>query len=156
MVLVIALGIIGLFLVFLEFFLPGGIFAIGGALFLISSIILFFMLDPSFYAILIYFAVLIVAIIAICKLALRQIKRSGKKSTFFSGEDQEGYRASSYRSDLIGKQGTALSDLKPAGHVMIEEERFQAVSESGYVSQGTTIEVIGGEGGHLIIKKTEG
>ena len=55
----------------------------------------------------------------------------------------------------MGKEGTVAANLKPAGHVSIEGKRYQAVSRMGYLDLGTKITVIGGEGGHLIVKKTD-
>lgn len=81
--------------------------------------------------------------------------KTGKAKGFFLDSAQEGYVASSFEKELVGKQGEALSDLKPAGHILIEGKRHQALSKMGYLVKGTKIEIIGGQGAHLIVKKVE-
>ena len=51
--------------------------------------------------------------------------------------------------------GTAESDLKPSGHVMVEGKREQAVSQGTYIKKGEKIKVVGGEGARLIVRKEE-
>jgi membrane-bound ClpP family serine protease len=48
--------------------------------------------------------------------------------------------------------GYADTDLKPSGHVLVEGNRFQAVSKNGYIDKATEIEILGGIGSHLIVQ----
>jgi membrane-bound serine protease (ClpP class) len=47
-----------------------------------------------------------------------------------------GYESAARRADLIGREGVAVTDLRPAGTVSIDGERIDAVSEGPWVSQG--------------------
>lgn len=42
---------------------------------------------------------------------------------------------------LIGKHGTALTDLRPVGVVRIGDEKFDALSEVSYIRAGTAVRV---------------
>ena len=89
------------------------------------------------------------------KLALYRIKKNRHKNTIYANQDQEGFIASSYNKTLIGKIGTAESDLKPSGHVLIQGKREQAVSQGTYIKKGEKVIVVTGEGARLIVRKEE-
>ena len=50
------------------------------------------------------------------------------------------------RVDLVGQEGVALTDLRPAGTARIGAERVDVVTEGEYVSQGAPIRVVRSEG----------
>lgn len=56
-------------------------------------------------------------------------------------------------SNMIGKQGTAWTILRPAGKVVVGDEIFDATAISGYIDEGQTIVVTGYQTGQLIVKK---
>jgi membrane-bound serine protease (ClpP class) len=148
MLLIILCAIIGLLLVFLEFFLPGMIFAVGGAILLLISMSLFCLAYPVMWGIG-FILFLLLMLFLVCKVALRWIVRSKTDLT----KDQEGYVAAQFEKTAIGKCGVALTDLKPSGHVVVDGKPHQALCETGYVASGAFISVIGGKGGHLIVQK---
>lgn len=150
MIVGIGLGIIGLILIYFEFFVPGGILAIIGGVFIILGLALFVWKQTHLFFVVIYIILLILALIFTIRYALWKLKQ---KPALFSSDDQEGYIASKFDDTLIGSQGQALTDLKPSGHIKIDGEQYQAVSESSYIKKGETIKVISGEGARLVVKK---
>lgn len=153
--LAIVLGLIGLLLVYFEFFVPGGILGALGALFLITGLVVNFWKQISPTWSLVYAALLIAFLVLTIRLAIWKIKKTDRVNHFYLAKDQEGYRASSYDKELIGEIGVALSPLKPSGHILIRDRPYQAVSESGYVQKGSKIEIISGEGSRLVVRKVE-
>lgn len=149
------LAVIGLLLIFLEFYLPGMILGILGSVFLFLSVILAAMQAASPLAVFGFFCAVVAALIAVIALAISRIRRTGSKNTLYLNSDQAGYVASEYDAAVIGKQGVATTDLKPSGHAHIAGKDFQVVSQSGYVTQGTPIVVIGGQGAVLIVKPSK-
>ncbi len=152
MLFIVLLTLVGLIFIFLEFFLPGTVLAILGALTLVASVALCFSQLPAVYATL-YLLLVLLAILAVCKIALLRIRASGKKGDFYLPDDQEGYVASFFDKELIGKKGTVATELKPAGNVAIDGVQYSALSEGGFIPRGFPIEVIGGKGSHLIVRK---
>jgi membrane-bound serine protease (ClpP class) len=148
MITVIITAFIGLCLICLEFFVPGAIIGGLGALFILCSLVLFGMMTTHIYYFILFLALLIVLITFVIKIGLNRTK----KVISLHG-DQAGFVASSFEKSLIGKEGIVLSDLKPSGHIQIDHESYQAVSESLYIKQGTHILVIGGRGSYLIVKE---
>ncbi|PIS00911.1 MAG: serine protease [Chlamydiae bacterium CG10_big_fil_rev_8_21_14_0_10_35_9] len=151
----ILLAVIGLLLIYFEFFLPGGIMGVAGGVLLISSIVILLLNDPGSLVLIIFIASLIIALLITIKIALWRVRSTGKKGTIFLDSDQTGYFASFYDKELVGKLGIAESDLKPSGHVKIDDTSYQAVSKGRYINKGSTIQVIGGEGSRLIVKQIE-
>ncbi len=56
---------------------------------------------------------------------------------------------------LLGQQGVASSDLRPAGIAKIGQERLDVVSEGEFISNGSPIEVLRVEGTKIVVRKTE-
>src|SRR5690606_31408615 len=50
-----------------------------------------------------------------------------------------GYVSSVVNADLINKEGTAKTDLRPSGKVEIDGNWYDAVSLGGYINKGTAI-----------------
>jgi membrane-bound ClpP family serine protease len=150
MFLIVLLAITGLVCVFLEFFLPGMIFAIAGAAALVASISFFFVAHAALWNAL-YLLVLLLMLFMVCKMALRWIKKD--KDQLYLSNNQEGYVAAQYDHSAVGKEGIAFTELKPAGHVLIEGKQSQALCETGYAPKGATVRVVGGKGGHLLVRE---
>lgn len=144
---------VGLLLIFLEFFLPGGVMGTLGALVVLSSIVFFAMQTESLLYILLYAFGSFVLVYLLFRFALWRIQHGEPGKTIYSDDDQEGFTASAYDKATIGKIGVVDTDLRPGGHIIIEEKRHSAISRSGYISKGDNVKVIGGEGESLIVKK---
>ena len=151
MAIIILLAIVGMILIFLEFFLPGAVLAVIGTLALLVSLGMFFAKYPAFWGVLYLFSMLLVLFLT-CKLAIWRIKSSKGKGSFYHSEDQEGYLASSFDLSLIGREGVVSTELKPAGHILIDGQLYQALSETGFIEKGNSVKVVGGKGSHLIVR----
>lgn len=152
MAVILFLLLLGLVLVFLEFFLPGMVLAILGSLALLASALLMFTHYAPLWGIL-YSTLLCAVLLFLCRFALFSVKRSKGKGNFYHGEDQEGYLASEYDVQLIGKQGSVATELKPSGHIFVENRLYQALSETGLMSKGTPVDIVGGRGSYLIVRE---
>jgi membrane-bound serine protease (ClpP class) len=152
MAIVLLLGIAGMFLIFLEFFLPGAVFAVVGTLTLLVSLGLCFANCPPFWAIA-YMLILIASVFITCKFALWRLRCSKEKGDFYHGTDQEGFAASSFDQTLIGKQAIVSTELKPSGHIAVEGNLYQALSETGFLSKGSRVEIVGGKGAHYLVRE---
>lgn len=143
------IALLGLCLIYLEFFMPGMIIGTIGAFLILSSILLLGMGDLPLPYFILFLTILLILIIVTLKMGFSKTKKTIRLSS-----DQSGFVASSFDQTLIGKKGIVLSDLKPSGHIQIQNDSFQAISESLYIPKGTPIIVIGGRGSYLIVKET--
>ena len=122
--------------------------AIGGALLLLSSLVIFHLSDSSGFSFALYALFLIAFLGIVLRLAIWRVRSS---SSICLKTDQEGYCASTYPKELIGKTGYAANDLHPSGHIVVEEQTFQALADQGYIEKGSLILITGGQGSHLIV-----
>lgn len=146
---------LGLFMVFIEFFVPGGILGIAGGVLIVVSIVMFIVASDSVLAVVGFIALAIALTAALIKFAIWRIQTKKGGGSLFLHDTQEGYAASEFVKEYIGKEGVTLSDLKPAGHILIEGKRIQAVSKTGYLVKGSAVIVVAGQGAHLIVKRKE-
>jgi membrane-bound serine protease (ClpP class) len=86
---------------------------------------------------------------------LRHLPSSGRFRGLYLRDrmaQSDGY-ISSPRSELVGQNGIALTDLRPAGTARIGTERLDVVTEGEYVRQGAAVRVIRSEGYRHVVQK---
>lgn len=70
------------------------------------------------------------------------------------GADSTGAQSSTgARMDLLGKEGRSLTVLRPAGVVLIDGERIDAVSEGSYIPEGQTVVVYKIDGNRIVVRE---
>lgn len=57
---------------------------------------------------------------------------------------------------LIGKQGVALTALRPAGTAIIDDTRYDVVTDGVFIERDTPIEVILVEGVRIVVAPSDG
>lgn len=63
-----------------------------------------------------------------------------------------GFESQHVRSELVGRRGQAVTDLRPSGTALINGERIDVVSESEWIEAGTQVEVTSAEGYRQIVR----
>ena len=66
-----------------------------------------------------------------------------------------GHEAIEPQDESIGKNGTAITDLKPRGQIKLRNEVWTGRSNIGFISAGTKIKIIDMEGILLIVEPLE-
>lgn len=70
-------------------------------------------------------------------------------------DKKEGYSIADTRyAQMVGKTGSAVTILRPAGKVAIDGEIFDAVATVGHIEKGDPIEVVRYENAQLFVRKT--
>ena len=143
---------LGLLFVWLEFYLPGGALAIGGAILLFAAVASYITQSSSIIDSLVFFVATCATTIFVIRFAILGLKKSAKKNTFFLSTDQEGYKAVDFQASLVGKKGVTLTEFGPSGYVLIDGVRYSAICRGPYLEKGAEVLVVEGESGHLIVK----
>ncbi|WP_163101898.1 NfeD family protein [Peribacillus alkalitolerans] len=151
--LLFALGIV---LIVLELFLPGaiwgvlGVIAVIGSLFLASGNIVHMTIS------------ILIAIVVSLVVSILMVKVFGKKMKFLrriiltdATKTEQGYVSNKNRLDLIGMEGVALTDLRPSGTVLFEEERVDVVTEGSFIKKGSKVKVLKTEGARIVVRILE-
>ncbi|NCC51687.1 MAG: hypothetical protein EOM20_10775, partial [Spartobacteria bacterium] len=66
---------------------------------------------------------------------------------------EDGFSATHDLSYLVGRTGTTLCALRPAGSVRFGEDRYDVVTQGEYIAQDRPVTVIEAHGGRLIVKE---
>jgi membrane-bound serine protease (ClpP class) len=143
-----ALALSGLFLIYLEFLLPGAIMAIGGTVLLVASVIMFYMAKPGFLYLTLYLLALGGAVFTIVRFSKWCARLRTKQESIL--HDQ--VRTTLFPSDVIGKMAKAATDLNPNGQIFVGDQTFQALSQTGFIDKGSNVVIVRGQGPHLIVE----
>jgi membrane-bound serine protease (ClpP class) len=93
--------------------------------------------------------------VAVAYAWLRHLPNSGRFAGLFlrgGAHQADGYIAAIPRSDLVGQDGVAVTDLRPAGTAQIGPERVDVVTEGEYVQQGRAVRVVRSEGYRHVVR----
>ncbi|MBL3646456.1 MULTISPECIES: NfeD family protein [unclassified Bacillus (in: firmicutes)] len=144
----------GVILILLEIFLPGGIIGLLGLGAIIASL---FLAAGSFtvmaISLLIASAVSITAFILLTRVLGKRMKFFKKFVLNDSTNTESGYVSNQTRTDLIGKVGVTFTQLRPAGTVIIEDERLDVVSEGSFTEKDKKVKVVKVEGSRIVVRE---
>lgn len=151
----VILLVVGLMLIGAEVFVPGGILGVIGGLALFSAIITgFIAFGPTTGG---YLAILIILLMGVViALWVKFFPRSniGKKMTVFKDlATAKGTEPGLI--ELLGKEGVATSDLRPAGFTIIDGRRVDVVTQGQMISKGKRIRVVEVEGNRVVVTVAE-
>lgn len=155
----------GIVLLLLEVFvIPGtGLAGIAGGAALFAGVVMSFLgrfpapVDVLNAVGLVALSVLIVAALAYA--LLRHIPYSRRLAGVFlkdATKGELGYRSAVLRGELVGKEGVALTDLRPSGTALVDNERIDVVTEGPWIEEGTAIRILRAEGYRHVVREVEG
>lgn len=152
--LVVGLALAGIVLILVELHvLPGhGIAGTLGVLTLVAAVLLAFGL-PFFVGALQALAVAIVLSAVSFALLQRVLPENAfvRRLTFAGAQGPDYVAAPDYRA-LLGRGGTALSFLRPAGLAAFGDTRVDVLSEGDFVPAGTPVRVTRVEGSRIFVR----
>ena len=151
----IIMFIIGLVMLLLEFFVPGGIVGIiGGALIIISLLFAGASVTHMAYSIIIAMFIAVIGMVILMKFFGKKLHVFNKLVLRDATTTEEGYVSNTNRIELIGRVGEAVTPLRPAGVIVIDHERIDVVSEGSYIDKGKQVEVIKVEGSRIVVRES--
>jgi membrane-bound serine protease (ClpP class) len=148
------LFVVGIILIAIEIFMPGfGVFGILGAVSVIGSLAL-----ASIDIISGLKSIGIAALVTVVVLLI--LGRSLTKRGFWSKlvlqeavSTDEGKAYSQKKTELLGKTGVTLTQLRPAGTVKIGDRRYDVVSRGEFIENNKTVKVIDVEGTRIVVSE---
>ncbi len=147
---VLLLFIGGVILLFVEAVVPGfGVFGLGGIIAMILSIYLASATDPQALRSLI---IAVAATVILAVILAKQAARKGFLLRLSLPNTERDFFSTSERRDLVGKEGVAITPLRPSGMADIDGERINVVTEGGFLDVGVPLSVTKVEGGRVIVK----
>ncbi len=149
---IIGLIVLGYILLLLEvFLLPGivvGIFGVGS---IIAAIIYSFVQFDADTGLLI-----LIGTIASSVIFTFVLFKIGAWNRFILSSQQkkeEGFTSSKSDHSLVGKIGSAYTNLRPAGSAVVEGKKYDVLAEGEFLQKGDSIIVTGVAGSKIMVKK---
>ena len=87
---------------------------------------------------------------------IKRLPKSAAWQRVVLNEQESGYRAApaEHRS-LEGKEGKALTDLRPGGTAEVDGQRVSVTTEGGFLGKDTNVKVVEVEGNRIVVRKVD-
>lgn len=151
----------GLFILFLELFIPSaGVLFVLSTTCIVASIVVAFWTDRTLGIVFLLGEVLLTPLVAWGAFHIWKRSPVGRKMFLEEAsaslqEDEPSYRdPANYRS-LIGRVGTTLTPLRPVGITEISGRRVDTVAEGVMIDRGETVRVVEVQGSRVVVRKLE-
>ena len=150
----LVLFITGLILLVIEGIVPGfGLPGISGIiLILVGTVLAMNSLGMAIMSLSIAIIITTIVSIVLFKLGFRS-QILNKIVLNSRTESDRGFVSSTPKNDLLGKEGIALSGLRPTGFIDIDGQRLDALSEGGFISKDEKVLVVKVEGSKIIVRR---
>ncbi|WP_284240200.1 NfeD family protein [Paenibacillus glycanilyticus] len=150
----VALFIVGIALLIIELFVPSwGILGLVGSASLIAGV-----LTAASSPMTAFISLVIALVIAVVILyfVVRKYKDRGIWNKFILREKltaEQGYLSAETKEDLLGREGIAITPLRPAGTIQIGDNRIDVVTSGEFIASGKTVKVIKTEGTWVVVRE---
>ena len=156
MIWVLTVAALGLLCIFAEVFLPGGVLGLLGWLLIGTSFVGAYHILHLSGPFVLFVAVFIAAGVALYVIAIKLMPKTAVGKMLFLQNTQKGYDVSiSGQRELIGKEGIALSFLRPSGIAEIDGKRVNVIAEGEFIERDTWIRVSELKDNQLVVHRVE-
>ena len=147
---VIGLLAAGAVMIGAEVFLPGGVLGLLGALALVAGVGLAFFVSPTTGLVASVVVVLLVGVVVYLWIRIFPRTRLGRTMTL--QQDGADFRTDDAGSpELLGAEGVAQSELRPAGFALLNGRKVDVVAEGRLVPRGARVRVVKVEGRRVVV-----
>lgn len=141
--------VVGLALVVLEWYLPSGASGILGGCALVAAVVLAYREHGAMIGSAVLAGVIVgIIVLTVVWLNFFPRMKMGRKLTL---EQASGGELDSL-TRLVGKEGEAVSSLRPAGIAKIDGQRVDVVTEGGMIEPGSRVRVVKVEGHRVVVR----
>ena len=155
MSLIILLFAVGLILLAAEVIVPGGILGGIAALMMLGGCaIAYSRFGSSGGAIALATALVLIGITLFLEFYVLPRTRLGRRAFLDSEINATSAALGPEAQQLIGAKAEAITLLSPSGYIRVNGKRYEGFSQSGQISPGATLQVVGADNFRLIVTPT--
>jgi membrane-bound serine protease (ClpP class) len=149
---ILILILIGILAVGMEFFLPGGVLGVAGALALSGAVVMCFTTYGATVG-LIAAAVTVLFVIGALSFWLKYFDKIGPgKDLMLKASVKQDDALARYKT-FLNAEGVTKTPLKPAGKAQFGDQRLDVVAESGSIDTGDAVRVVKVEGSRVVVRR---
>jgi len=148
---IISLLIAGLLLIVLEMFLPGLIVGLCGGICLIVAIIMTYANYGVQAGTWTLVGVISGGLIFIL-FWMKNFSRLAMGQRLILKQSIEGTSPAKFTQDLKGAEGVAYTSLRPTGTALIQDKRYDVVTEGSWIEAGQKLKVVEIEGSRIVVR----
>ncbi|WP_276724565.1 NfeD family protein [Selenomonas noxia] len=150
----IAVFLAGVLMIIVEILLPTvGLLAGLGVAAMLYSIVLALGGDIGALAALGIALIISVAAFMLIVSRLPSSKLWNKMVLRTSSREEAGYVSAAQQSELVGKTGEVLTELRPSGTVRIDGRPVDVISESAFIQKGVQVVVLSVNGSRIVVRE---
>lgn len=155
--LAVLLFFVGIALIVIELFVPSmGVLSVAAGICFIAAIVLAFRESTEIGAVFLAATVIAVPIVLFIGFKIFPSTPMGRRMILTAPDRSDAKPGADVstepRHDLVGRSGRAISALRPAGLVEIEDQRVDVITEGEWIDAGTDVVVTSAEGNRLVVK----
>lgn len=141
MSLVIALMVLGMGLIMLEIFIPGGVVGVVGGLCLLGAIGVAFN-DFGLEGAIVTFGISLVALVACLWFEFKILPKTSAGKRFFLQDQVSGKSQDDVADDsMIGREASTATALSPSGYIVLDGRKLEATSRRGFIEKGEPVRI---------------
>ena len=144
---IIVIYLVGLIAMVVEMFLPGAVLGIAGLIAVTGAIIYAYASGHPIMGTIMLGTT--IAMVPVFFLTWRSVL-----GRYWALKDTVKGRSFADMEDLLGKEGEAVSQLRPSGVALIDGKRRSVVTRGEMLEKGTAVKVIEVTGSRIVVKKT--
>jgi membrane-bound serine protease (ClpP class) len=149
---IVVLALVGFLLMAAEVFVPGAILGVLGGLCLVAVVILSYAHYGFMHGTLVFAGIGMLSLAGlIVWMFTFPYTPIGRRLMLQKQLDVGGSQPGTATPD--GREGEAVTPLRPAGKALIDGRRLDVVAESEFIEQGEPVEIVSQDGMRIVVRK---
>jgi len=147
---------VGLIFLLAEVFIPG--FGVAGIVGIILFVIGIILTAKTFLEALVMFIILLLILAIVILLVVRSASKGRLSKTLVlnqANSNEQGFSGVEDMNVFLGREGKAVSLLRPAGIGIFDGVRLDVVSKGGFIEEGTQIKIVEVIGRRIVVDSKE-
>lgn len=146
--------IIGVLFIVIELFIVGAILGIIGLLLVTFSLITMGdNLSMMLFNVIVAMILTVIEWVILVKFFKKRISLFDQVVLKDSTSKESGYTSHNDNTYLVGQNATTLTDLRPSGIIVLDNQRIDAVSEGSFIMKDTAVKIIEVEGTRVVVRE---